>query len=175
MKFFYALFLFIASDAFALTAEDINTNSDLNLIVSSSRGPSYKDAIESHALEYWEETEDFYNLFDDGMNHDAEETCKPNVKYYRLDEVRVVYNEEMPRLSVSFASIKLTEGGRTQVYIAYPQATYELSYKFYKSESDYDDNMLSNVTEFCTVAYGTGFYYENTKDESVNFIGTSGY
>jgi len=165
------LLIFLSQSGFSYTAEQLNSDSDLNLIISSSRGPGHKADLESHALEYWENNEDFYNLFDDGMNHHAYEQCGLDSIYDILDEE--IDHSDWPELSVNFKSVKLSKGSRTIVYIVTPVATFDITTRYYKTRKDYENDVVSTKEVSCSVEYDIGYYYKNTKDKSVEFIGTT--
>jgi hypothetical protein len=170
MKYLAMFSLIISTfglESFALTMDDINSN----VIISKSRGPSYKDAISVHALEYWENNEDFNNLFDDGMNHHALDQCDLKEAYSILD-MEIAY-DEWPELSVRFKSIKKTKGSRTFAYMVIPVATYTINFLYYKTRSDDENDKLSEKEVTCPVEYSEYYYYENTKDKSVKLIGTT--
>ena len=157
--------LLIALNSFALTLEDVTKP---GLIIKDSRGPRHGDEIAADAIYQWEKYDDFYNLFDDGMNHDAREQCEPEA--YQLWEAEVVYEED-PALSVRFESIKKTESGRTIAYRVMPQASYKVAYEYYLTKDDYKARKLTKETVICTVDYSQYFYYENTKDKTIKFLG----
>lgn len=160
--------VFSVTSLAAPAVEDINFQEALfgpnkTLHLKKSKGPKWGEALIDAMLEQWEQDDDWNNLFDDGMNHDAIEQCWP--EDVNVDDAEI---SEWPDLGGDFYSIKRTPSGKSIAYLVSPTATYGVKYWIYNGP----DKDYSFVEVKCTVDYGTSYIYKNTTDKSVQFLQT---
>lgn len=167
MKYLIAFvtIFFSLNSASALTLEEIA--SDETLTIQDSRGPKYRQDLESHALDEWDAVVDLNSVIDDGLIHSVYEgLCDPDV--YDVDEIRIEM-DDWPQMHVVFNSIK--KGSKSIAYVARPVVVYEPTYTVYETHADYKKGVATEIKLECAVQSEVGFYYEHNENSEVIYIG----